>query len=81
MTDGNGNGRAIWTRVGIALIPTAIAGLLAVASVKSDVRHLEEDLQTKANRETVEAQNRAVLQGLEDIRSDIRDLRHVVGKP
>lgn len=77
----DGNGKAIWGRLLVALIPLAILGLLAMAALRSDVRHVETDLETKANRETVEAQNRAVLQGLEDIRSDIRELRRAAVRP
>lgn len=79
MADGNGKG--FWGRLLIVLLPMALAGLVAMASLRSDVQHVQQDLQTKANRETVEAQNRAVLQGLEDLRADIRDLRRVVVRP
>jgi len=77
----DGNGKGIWGRVAIALIPTALAGLVAIAALRSDVRHIEQDLESKANRETVETQNRAILQGLEDLRSDIRELRRAMGHP
>jgi hypothetical protein len=77
----DGNGKGIWARLLIALIPLGLAGLIAMASLRSDMRHVEETLQTKANRETVEAQNRAVLQTLEDIRADLRELRRAVVKP
>jgi len=75
------NGRSFWSRLVLAILPLAVLGFVAVIALRSDVHHIEEELSTKANRETVEAQNRAILQTLEDIRADIRDLRRVVVKP
>lgn len=79
MTAPNGS-NGIWGRILIALIPLCILGVLALASMRSDVRHLQGALDTKANRETVEAQNREVLRSLEALRQDIQDLRRQLGR-
>ena len=66
-----------WRKIVLAfLIPTAIA-LISYGTLRSDVKHLESEMQGKATRETIQAQYQDILQRLDRIerRLDARAAR------
>jgi hypothetical protein len=68
MSAPNGNG-SVWWRIGLAVIPLLIAGVLAFGALRSDVRHLENTQSNLAPREVVEAQYAAILRELQSIQA------------
>lgn len=66
----NGNGR--WW---IALLVPTVLAVGGYGALRQKVASHDADLERKANRETVDAQTRAVLDQLSGIRSDIQELR------
>lgn len=68
------NGNGVWWKLAGSLVPLAIVGALAMAALKADVRHLQDTVNQKANRETVEAQYQALLRELQAIRGIIERL-------
>ena len=65
MSAANGNGT--WKRFVLQLvIPTAVA-LMGYGALKADVRNLREQVDTKASRETIEAQYQSIMQRLDRI--------------
>ena len=71
----NGLKNNVWAKVTVVVVPLAIAGLVAFGQIKSDVRHVEDQLDTKANAETVQVQYEAIIQRLDDLKADIERLR------
>lgn len=62
----NGHG-SIWVRILIALVPLSLLGLLALGSMRSDLRHVEQAISEKASREAVDANFSALLRELQQI--------------
>ncbi len=71
----NGPKNNVWAKVMVVVVPLAIAGLIAFGQIRSDVQHVEDQLDTKANAETVEVQYDAIIQRLDDLKADIERLR------
>ena len=71
----NGPKNNVWGKVVVVVVPLAIAGLIAFGQIRSDVRHVEDQLDTKANAETVAVQYDAIIQRLDDLKADIERLR------
>lgn len=71
----NGPKNNVWAKVTVVVVPLAIAGLIAFGQIRSDLRHVEDQLDTKANAETVEVQYDAIIQRLDDLKADIERLR------
>lgn len=65
------NGNGLWRKILLPLVPMFLTGLIAWGALRSDVRHIEEALATKANRETVAAQYDAILRELQSLRAVI----------
>ena len=72
MTETNGS---LWRKILIVLIPLLIAGVVAWITMRGDIRHLETSLDTKANRETVQAQFEAILRELQQINRRLDNLQ------
>lgn len=54
----------VWSRVLLALLPVVLAGLVAYGALTARVQNTANAVETKANRETVEAQYNAILDRL-----------------
>jgi hypothetical protein len=54
-------------KIATAFIPLAAIAFIALVTMRADVRHLEQAVETKASRETVEAQFSAILRELQQI--------------
>jgi hypothetical protein len=65
------NGEGIWKKILIALVPMAVAAGVAMVSLRSDVKHLEAEVSSKAARETVDLQYQAIIQRLDRIERKI----------
>ena len=71
----NGPRNNVWAKVAVVVVPLAIAGLIAFGQLRSDVQHVEEQLDTKANAETMAVQYDAIIQRLDDIKAEVERLR------
>lgn len=62
-------------RWAVTLLPLVIAAIIGWGTLRSDVNHLEAAVETKANRETVDAEYQAILRELQEIHIQLQRLR------
>ena len=66
MTDAR-NGHTTWRTVAVAILIPVILGVFALVTMRADLRNLSEVVSGKANQETVQAMNAAILRELQAI--------------
>ena len=64
-----------WGRILMAVIPLTLLGLVALIRMSERVDNQAKAIETKANRETVEVQYRALLDVLREVQADVRELK------
>ena len=63
-----------WTQIVVAVLIPVAAFFIAIVNLKSDVGHLEDEMETKVSRVEVEANQIAIMRELDFIREDIKDI-------
>lgn len=64
-----------WGKVLAVALPIVLTALVAFATLKNDVQHLEAQVGTKADAAVVEQQYENIMHMLDQMSADIRELR------
>lgn len=65
ITPTNGNG--LWPKILAVIVPAGVAGLIAWGSLRSDVTHVAQAMDLKAEKETVTVEYQAIVDRLDAI--------------